>query len=131
MKYQQAASGGFSLKELMVTAAIFAVIVTASASNIGEWIDKSKIRANAEAVQNGIRFAQGGTIKHSRLVDFSLIGSPKTNSALTDDGATRIVHATNQTKPVETLDKATPTLSHAPFDFAQGGRGAQNKAGVS
>ncbi|MDR0247538.1 MAG: GspH/FimT family pseudopilin, partial [Burkholderiales bacterium] len=85
---------GFSLVEAMVSVAVFAIIAALAIPTISEWTGKSKIRADAEALQNSIRFAQSEALKRNQLVEFSLVNAtttPAANSVAIDDGTAWVV----------------------------------------
>jgi type IV fimbrial biogenesis protein FimT len=125
MRCQRTAIAGFSLIELMVAISIFAIIVTLAVPNISEWISKAKIRSNAEALQNSIRFAQGEAAKRNRLIEFSLVNSttsPLANAVAADNGTAWIVR-------VVPLSTEATTVLQADV-FSQGGvqlKGGNNK----
>jgi type IV fimbrial biogenesis protein FimT len=65
-------AGGFSLVELMVTVAVFAMLATLAAPSLGTWAANSRVRSAAESLQNGLRLAQGEATRRSRLTAFVL-----------------------------------------------------------
>ncbi|MDR0250461.1 MAG: GspH/FimT family protein [Burkholderiales bacterium] len=94
MNYLRTKISGFTLVEVMVTATIFAIIAALAIPTISEWTGKSKVRADAEALQNGIRFAKNTALKRNQPVEFSLVNSttaPVVNSVAVDDGAAWVV----------------------------------------
>lgn len=61
---------GFAPAEWGISMTVFVILAAITIPNIGGWIDSAKVRANAEAFQNGIRFAQSEA--GSRLAMLSL-----------------------------------------------------------
>ncbi|MDR2711372.1 MAG: GspH/FimT family pseudopilin [Burkholderiales bacterium] len=122
--HQRATGAGFTVLELTVTVAVFAVVVAVSAPSIGEWIGKLKVHTNAEALKNSIVLAQGEAIKRNRLVEFSLVNviPPAADSIPADNGMGWIVRV---------LPFSTETITVLQADtFAQQGvqlTGGNNK----
>jgi type IV fimbrial biogenesis protein FimT len=65
-------ASGFTLLEMMVTLGIFAILVALSIPSMKTWIYNAKVRAVADALQNGIRLAQSESLRRSRQIVFSL-----------------------------------------------------------
>ncbi|WP_233212675.1 GspH/FimT family pseudopilin [Collimonas sp. PA-H2] len=63
---------GFSLIELMITITLAAIMMAAAIPSFSSWIQNTRIRSTAEALQNGIRLAKTEAVRRSRLVDFRL-----------------------------------------------------------
>jgi type IV fimbrial biogenesis protein FimT len=63
---------GFSLIELMVTISVAAILMTVALPSLTNWIQNTKVRSTAEALQNGMRLAKTVAVRRSRLVDFRL-----------------------------------------------------------
>jgi type IV fimbrial biogenesis protein FimT len=74
---------GFTIIELMVTISVFAILFAVAFPPMTTWINNNKVRAVADALQNGIRLAQAESLRRSRQVVFSL-----TNSATPSGGFT-------------------------------------------
>jgi type IV fimbrial biogenesis protein FimT len=66
---------GFTLIEMIVTIAIFAILVALTVPTMQVWIANTKVRAVADALQNGIRLAQAESLRRSRQVVFALTNS--------------------------------------------------------
>ncbi len=65
-------SSGFSLVELMVVIAIFAITMTFGVSSYRVWIQNTQIRNAAESIQNGLQRARGESVKRNGNVAFTL-----------------------------------------------------------
>ncbi len=71
---------GFTLIEMVVTIAIFAILVALTVPTMQVWIANIKVRAVADALQNGIRLAQAESLRRSRQVVFALTNSTSPQS---------------------------------------------------
>jgi type IV fimbrial biogenesis protein FimT len=63
---------GFTLLELVVAMGIFGVLVVLAVPVMSKWICNAKVRAVADALQNGVRLAQSESLRRSRQLVFSL-----------------------------------------------------------
>jgi type IV fimbrial biogenesis protein FimT len=66
---------GFTLLELLVSMAIFTVLIALGVPTMQTWIANSKVRAVADSLQNGLRLAQAESLRRSRQVVFALTNS--------------------------------------------------------
>jgi type IV fimbrial biogenesis protein FimT len=74
---------GFTILEAMMTIAVFAILVALGVPSMKTWIYNNRVRAVADALQNGVRLAQTESLRRSRQVVFSLTNSPTPQTALT------------------------------------------------
>jgi len=74
---------GFSLIEVAVAITIFAILVAMTVPSMKTWIANARVRAVADALQNGVRMAQAESMRRSRQVVFAL-----TNSTTPQNGFT-------------------------------------------
>ncbi len=65
-------SAGFTLIEMLVTVAIFAILVALTVPSMKMWVANTKVRTVADSLQNGIRLAQSEAERLSRQVVFAL-----------------------------------------------------------
>lgn len=63
---------GFSLIELMITVAIFAILVMAAVPSFQTWIAGARVRSVAESLQNSLRLSQSEALRRSRQAAFAL-----------------------------------------------------------
>jgi type IV fimbrial biogenesis protein FimT len=80
---------GFTLLELVVAMGIFGVLVVLAVPVMRTWICNAKVRAVADALQNGLRLAQSESLRRSRQLVFSL-----TNTATPSLGFTAVANGT-------------------------------------
>lgn len=63
---------GFTLVEIMVVLAIFAVLATAAVPSYQTWIQNTRIRNGAESILNGISRARAEALMRNTSVSFTL-----------------------------------------------------------
>lgn len=80
---------GFSLIELMVAISVLAILTAVAMPNFMTWIRNSRVRTVADALQSGMRLAQGEAQRRSHTVVFFL-----TNSKTCDTAATAVAGGT-------------------------------------
>jgi type IV fimbrial biogenesis protein FimT len=66
---------GFSLMEVLITLTLLGILLGLAAPAFGEWIRNSQVRTVADALQNGVRLAQGEALRRNRQVIFFLTNS--------------------------------------------------------
>jgi type IV fimbrial biogenesis protein FimT len=74
---------GFTLVEVIITLVIFAILLALAVPAMNKWISNVKVRAAADALQNGIRMAQTESLRRSRQVVFSLTNTTDSASLQT------------------------------------------------
>lgn len=74
---------GFTLIELMVAVAIFALLLTLGSRAFTAWIQNQQIRTGAESVLNGMQLARGEAVKRNASAMFVLcdLAAGKTGSS--------------------------------------------------
>ena len=65
-------SAGFTLIEMMIVIAIFAITLTFGVSSYRTWVQNTEIRNAAESIQNGIQRARAEAVKCNANVAFTL-----------------------------------------------------------
>jgi len=113
---------GFTLIELMVTVALFALLMAMALPALSDWIANAKVRTIANALQDGIRTAQNEAVRRSRPTVF----------ALTNDtpGADAAASASGKQWAVFVVPMATDT-GDAADSFLQGGTVGDTSGGVT
>lgn len=66
------AQRGFTLIELMIAIAILGILLAVALPNYRTFIQNSRLRNAAEAIQNGLQVARSEAVKHNAQVRFSL-----------------------------------------------------------
>jgi type IV fimbrial biogenesis protein FimT len=102
-------SGGFTFIEVLVAMTIFAVLVTLGIPAMRSWVSDTKVRAVADALQNGIRLSQAEALRRSRQVVFSLTNS-NTPSTGTFSASANGNYWAIMTVPLMTDGTETPTF---------------------
>lgn len=69
------ASAGFSLIELVVTLAIFGILIAAGVPSFTQWVADTQIRNATESLQSGLQRARVEALRRNRNVTFWLIDS--------------------------------------------------------
>lgn len=68
-------SKGMSLVEILVAVAILAILLAAAAPDFSSWIQNTKIRNAAEAMQNGLNLAKSEAVHRNTVAQFVSCGS--------------------------------------------------------
>lgn len=63
---------GFTLIEAMIVIAIMAIVMALGMPSYKVWIQNTRIRNAAEAIQNGLKLARAEAVKRNSAVQFSL-----------------------------------------------------------
>jgi type IV fimbrial biogenesis protein FimT len=71
-------TSGFTILEMMVTIGIFAILVALTVPTMSTWVANTRVRAVADALQNGVRMAQTESLRRSRQVVFALTNDSPT-----------------------------------------------------
>jgi len=79
-------TSGFTMIEMVITVAIFAILVALAVPAMLTWVSNVKVRTVADALQNGVRLAQAESLRRSRQVVFSLTNSTQPQTSLTAVG---------------------------------------------
>lgn len=65
---------GMSLVEIMIAVAIMAIMFAAAAPSFSDWIQNTKIRNAAEAIQNGLSLAKSEAVHRNTVTQFVSCG---------------------------------------------------------
>lgn len=66
----KAAARGFTVVELMVTLALLALLLGLAMPSFTTWVRNAQVRTVSDALQNGLRLAQGEAVRRHRQVVF-------------------------------------------------------------
>jgi type IV fimbrial biogenesis protein FimT len=105
---------GFTLIEMVVTMAVFALLVALTIPTMRTWVANVKVRAVADALQNGLRLAQAESLRRSRQMVFSL-----TNSSTPQNGFTAAVNGIYWS--INTVPSMTDGTETAANSFVESG----------
>jgi len=83
LRGESARESGFTLIEMVVTLAVFSILLTLAVPSLSRFVANSKVRSAADALQNGIRRAQVESLRRSRRVVFWLTTSQNPQTDLT------------------------------------------------
>lgn len=73
---------GVTMIELAVTMGIIAILAALAAPNMSVWIQNTKIRTAAEAIQNGLQLTRAQAVQRNRNVRFQLTSTVDASCAL-------------------------------------------------
>lgn len=71
---------GFSIIEIAVVLVVIGLMMTTAIPNISSWLRNTKLRNQAEAIQNGLQQARNEAVRRNRTVSFWLVTLPTANS---------------------------------------------------
>lgn len=124
---------GFTIVELMVVIAVFAMLVLLALPSFGNWIQNVRLRAAADGVLAGLQTAKAEAIGRNTRVRFQLTTTLDGGCALANNTTNWVVNidANNNPNEVVTRCDADPYRDDLPdADPAQGPRLLQRRAGA-
>jgi type IV fimbrial biogenesis protein FimT len=83
---------GFTLIEMMVTLAVFAMLIMIGLPSMTTWLQNAQIRTSAETLQMGLQFARAEALRRNVPVRFQLVDSLTGGCALSDTGASWVIN---------------------------------------
>lgn len=86
---------GMSLIEIAVGLVLLAILIVSGAPSFSTWLQNSKIRTTAEAIQNGLQLARAEAVRRNALIRFQLTSTLDANCALSTAAANWIVSFDN------------------------------------
>jgi type IV fimbrial biogenesis protein FimT len=75
-------ASGFTMIEMAITMAVFAILVALGVPSMTTWIRNNKVRAVSDSLQTGLRLAQAESLRQSRQVVFALTNSTTPSTVL-------------------------------------------------
>jgi type IV fimbrial biogenesis protein FimT len=85
-------SYGFTLIEMMITLAVFAMLIMIGLPGMTTWLQNAQIRTSAETMQMGLQFARAEALRRNVKVRFQLVDSLAGGCALAGDGTNWVVN---------------------------------------
>jgi type IV fimbrial biogenesis protein FimT len=79
---KNSARSGFTLIELIITVAIFGILLSVGIPSFVTWTQNAQIRTAAHAIQNGLQLARGEAVRRNALIRFQLTSSIDNNCNL-------------------------------------------------
>lgn len=124
---------GFSLIELLVTITVLALILTVAMPTLGTWMDNTRIRNTAEALQNGLQTARSEAVRRNQSISFYLVSL--TNPGVMDNNcalsATSSAWVVSVDSPAAKCGSAPSTTVAPKIVEARTGNDAGGKVKVS
>ena len=77
---------GFSLIELIIGMAIFAVLLALAVPSFTIWMKSAKVRTSTESMQNGLQIARAEAVRRNTIVRFQLMNALDDTCALSTTG---------------------------------------------
>jgi type IV fimbrial biogenesis protein FimT len=124
---------GFSLIELLVTITVLALILSVAMPALGTWMDNTRIRNTAEALQNGLQKARSEAVRRNQSISFYLVSL--TDPAVMDNNcavsATGTAWVVSADSPATKCGSAPSTTVAPKIVEARTGNDAGGKVKVS
>jgi type IV fimbrial biogenesis protein FimT len=122
-----APQAGFSIVEILVGLAIFAILTMSALPAYSVWIQNTKIRNAAESVQNGLQLARSEAVRRNTNVQFAF-GTDSEWTVSVVDPAETIQARRSEQGSVDVLVTTTPAATTVTFNAL--GRAIPNPSGL-
>jgi type IV fimbrial biogenesis protein FimT len=83
---RRAPQAGFTLIEMMVALAVFALLVLAALPNFRVWIQNTQVRTAAEGMFNGFQFARAEAVRRNVDIELEIVGISGWNAKIASSG---------------------------------------------
>ena len=80
------ATSGFTLVEMMIAIAIFALLVLAALPEVRTWVQNTQIRTAAEGILNGLQLARTEAVRRNTDMELEMIGVSGWNAKVASSG---------------------------------------------
>ena len=90
-------SYGFTLIELMITLAVFALLLMVGLPSMTTWVQNQQVRTSAEGLQAGLQFARAEALRRNTAVRFQLVDTLTPACVLIDSGTSWVVSMNDPT----------------------------------
>ncbi|KPU92216.1 hypothetical protein APR50_24095 [Variovorax paradoxus] len=84
---------GVTLIELTVVLAVLALVLMLSMPSIGRWLDNTRIRNAAEALQSGLQTARQEAVRRNQHISFYLVSSMNNSCTLSSSSGSWVINA--------------------------------------
>jgi type IV fimbrial biogenesis protein FimT len=110
---------GFTLMEVIVGMAILAISLTLVVPNLSAWSVNSKIRTQADVLQNGLQYARAEAIRRNTTVRFQLTSTLDSSCTLTTSGPFWLINLGSANTPASSCgstlsDTTSPYIVQRP-----------------
>jgi type IV fimbrial biogenesis protein FimT len=105
MLRQRAGQAGLTLIELMVTIAIFAMLMLLAVPTFGNWIQNIRLRATADGVLAGLQAAKAEAVGRNTRVRFQLTSTVDAACALTAAASNWVINIDSNDNPNEVVGR--------------------------
>ncbi len=80
------AAPGFTLVEMMIAIAIFALLILAALPEVRIWVQNTQIRTAAEGILNGLQLARTEAVRRNTNMELEMIGVSGWNAKVASSG---------------------------------------------
>lgn len=87
----RSATAGFTLVELVVGLAVFAILLALGAPAFATWVQNAKIRTAATGIQDGLQLARAEAVRRNAQVRFQLTSATDNNCVVAVDGGAWVI----------------------------------------
>lgn len=86
---------GFSMIEVVVTIAIFGILLATAAPGMGDWIRNARINNVGESIQNGLQQARNAALARNKPVSLYLVSDLTNSCTLSSSSGSWVVSVTS------------------------------------
>ncbi|MBZ0091634.1 MAG: GspH/FimT family pseudopilin [Sulfuricellaceae bacterium] len=99
--------GGFTLVELMISVAIFGIVLALAMPGFNVWMQNTQIRTATESLQNGLQMARAEAVRRNEKVRFDL--GTGTSWIVSTDAGTQLQSRSSSEGSKNVILSVTPT----------------------
>lgn len=79
-------AAGFTLVEMMIALAIFALLILAALPEVRTWVQNTQIRTAAEGMLNGFQLARSEAVRRNANIELEIVGDTGWNAKVSSSG---------------------------------------------